>query len=126
MRGRELVDNLAAALAIVPTRTAALGRAAIAATALSASASRKQTDRIPPNRSSDRPLVLVIAEFLSSARSRMTVHRSIQTHDPVPAGMRTQAKRGAPVWMIVPTCSPRSAAVSRPGTSPLTSCTRSI
>src|SRR5262245_4287151 len=33
---------------------------------------------------------------------------------------------GAPVRMIVPTCAPRSAAVSRPGTSPLTSCTRSM
>ncbi len=31
----------------------------------------------------------------------------------------------APVWMIVPTCSPRSAAVIRPGTSPFTICTRS-
>ena len=37
----------------------------------------------------------------------------------------TQAGR-APVRMIVPTCAPRSAAVSRPGTSPFTSCTRSM
>src|SRR5215470_16565005 len=32
----------------------------------------------------------------------------------------------APVLMSVPTCAPRSAAVSRPGTSPFTSCTRSM
>ena len=31
----------------------------------------------------------------------------------------------APVWMIVPTCSPRSAAVSLPGTRPFMICTRS-
>ena len=51
MRGRELVDNLAAALAMdectVPTRTATLGRAVIAAPALSASGTSKQTDRKP-------------------------------------------------------------------------------
>ena len=35
---------------------------------------------------------------------------------------QAQAAR-APVWMIVPTCSPRSAAVSRPGVRPFTICT---
>ena len=46
------------------------------------------------------------------------------------AMLQALGKRGAyfgcaPVWMIVPTCSPRSAAVSRPGTRPFTTCTRS-
>ncbi len=44
--------------------------------------------------------------------------------------LQALGKRGAyfgcaPVLMIVPTCSPRSAAVSRPGTRPFTTCTRS-
>ena len=37
-----------------------------------------------------------------------------------------EAAGRAPVYMIDPTCWPRSAAVSRPGTSPFTTCTRSM
>ena len=41
------------------------------------------------------------------------------------ANRRAQVER-APVRMIDPTCWPRSAAVSRPGTRPFTTCTRSM
>ena len=101
------------------------------------SSEKARPRRRPPNRSNQRKAKRpqCTPTFPRSVCNRPTPFRQ-QGADLVilcpqaPAQMwrksgRRHSGRGRAGVMIVPTCSPRSAAVSRPGTSPFTTCTRS-